>query len=659
MEAVVEQISVIMLTYNRKAYVMHMIEDILNQSYKNFEYIIIDNGSTDGTDKILNKYAESDSRIRVITLAQPQSIGRARNIGVEKAHGKFIAFVDDDDRVKIDFLEFLFLLIKDNNADISMCGATEGNGETIRPQCLFDDKRILTGEEALRLLLGRQYIRAGMPTKLYRKDILTKYPFEEKYKNEDIHTQYKYLMASKVVVIHGIDKYYFTRHASNVSGFTSNGASWDAQTMKDYLTAFHNRTEFIKKYAPDTYDLAQYSEWSFMISMVEKIDRFHLTDCTAIGSALLNILKIHKEQFIGMTFIKDFEVGWMEKYVMSKDVAKIMPSFDNDRSILGEILPVKTPFNVIIDVSEKCNFQCKYCFRSDVDKNKWGYAKDSRLMEWNTFIRAVEQVKEFEDEVKQISLSGHGEPLCNRKIPDMVRYIKQQGIKSRISIHTNAAMLDEEYAKDLADSNIDKIVISLQGLSDKKYKEICQANINFDVFYHTLSVLYKCKKDTQIYYKIMDAALKNGEENRFYEMFTPIGDRVYVEKIVPIWKDVAIQYTEKKNSKEILYNKYGDAFPRQECCPLIFHTIVVTPVGDVYPCTQLLTSYVLGNINKNTLLELWNSEERKNLLIRQCKKNNPEICKGCFILQNSIYTKEDMIDEYREKILDRLLTVNF
>ena len=269
-------ISIIMLTYNRKEFVRQMIEDILKQSYTNFEYIIVNNGSTDGTDEILHRYEKMDNRIKVITLYQSESIGKGRNIGVENASGELITFVDDDDRVKNDFLEILLLLMEEYNADISMCGASEGDGNTRNPQCLFDEKMILTGEEALRLLLGRKYIRAGMPTKLYKKKILLKYPFEEKYKNEDIHTQYKYLLTSKVVAIHGVDKYYFTRHANNISGFTNNAQNWDKQTLKDYLTAFHNRTQFIKENATNTYELALYSEWSFMISMVEKIDRFNL-----------------------------------------------------------------------------------------------------------------------------------------------------------------------------------------------------------------------------------------------------------------------------------------------------------------------------------------------------------------------------------------------
>jgi glycosyltransferase involved in cell wall biosynthesis len=308
-------ISVIMITYNREQYVRNMIEDILGQTYTNFEYIIIDNGSTDASGKIADEYARNDKRIKVIHLNEPKSIGCARNLGLKKSIGEYIAYVDDDDRVEPDFLEFLMSLIEEHNADISMCGATEGDGTTRNPQCLFDEKMVLTGEEALQLLLGRKYIRAGMPTKLYKREILEKYPFVENYKNEDIHTQYKYLLSGKIIVIHGMDKYYFFRHTGNISSFTSNAGGWNVRTMNDYLTAFHNRTEFVKQYAPDTYRLALYSEWAFMISMVEKIDRYGLEDCKRTGDKLIEILKRHKEEFIKMPEIKDFEKDWIERYV--------------------------------------------------------------------------------------------------------------------------------------------------------------------------------------------------------------------------------------------------------------------------------------------------------------------------------------------------------
>lgn len=332
---------------------------------------------------------------------------------------------------------------------------------------------------------------------------------------------------------------------------------------------------------------------------------------------------------------------------------KIQASYDKNRQCLGKIYPLSTPFTVILDTSEVCNFKCSYCFRATDVGEAWGdYAIKKNLMEWSVFEQAVEQMKKFSESVKQISLSNHGEPLCNRRLPDMVRYIKEQGIPSRISIHTNASLLDKEFALDLATCGIDKIVISLQGLSADKYEKVCGKTLDFDLFYKNLEYLYQNKKEnTVINIKIMDIAVEN-QKDEFYEKFARVADCVFVEQMVPIWKNVE----NREDKPEQMMNKYGTAFPYQECCPLLFNTLVVTPDGDVYPCTQVTSKECLGNIKEKSLVELWNSQERKELLRRQLLLQAPDSCNGCYIRQNSIFAEEDMIDSYRMEILGRLET---
>ncbi len=307
-------ISVIMLTYNREKFVFNMIEDVLKQSYKNFEFLIIDNGSVDGTPLLLNKYSDNDTRIRIITLPGG-SIGHARNVGVNSAKGDYIAFVDDDDRIETDYLEFLYNLAQSNEADIAICGTSEGDGCSRKPQCILNEKRVMSGEEAVRLLLERKYIRASTPGKLYGKKILKLWPFVEDYKHEDIHTQYKYMLSAQKVVIHGLDKYYFTRHEGNISRFTSAAEMWTKETMHEYLMAYHNRTEYIKENAPRIYQETLYSEWSYMISMIDKISLYHIEECRGIQKELIHIIASNKDVFCAMPWIKDFELEWIKSYI--------------------------------------------------------------------------------------------------------------------------------------------------------------------------------------------------------------------------------------------------------------------------------------------------------------------------------------------------------
>ncbi len=332
------------------------------------------------------------------------------------------------------------------------------------------------------------------------------------------------------------------------------------------------------------------------------------------------------------------------------DKSKIQPSFDTNRQTLGKIYPLAAPFNVILDASEACNFRCNYCFRSGNDKNGWGYARDGRLMDRATFLRAFEQVMEFSEPIRQISLSNHGEPLVNRDVPWMARYMREQGYVGRISIHTNASLLDEAYTEELAGSGFSRIVISLQGLTGEKYREVCGADIDFDRLLRSVSTLHQLRDAnvTEIDVKIADTSLAPSEEAEFYSLFAPIADRVFVEKIVPIWKNV------DAGGENVAGNKFGMKFPTQECCTLIFHTIVVTPNGDVYPCTQLLCPYRLGNIKDNDIKYYWDGEKRRDLLRSILTLSAPAMCEGCYIRQNSIYSEQDMIDDYREEILTRL-----
>lgn len=335
-----------------------------------------------------------------------------------------------------------------------------------------------------------------------------------------------------------------------------------------------------------------------------------------------------------------------------KKYENIMPSFDTNRRQLAEILPLATPFTVILDASERCNFKCNYCFRSESDKRAWGYAVENNMMNDQIFKMAVSQIECFPETVKQISLSHQGEPLMNRKIPWMVRYIKDRGIKSRVSIHTNGSLLTPQYVRELVDSEIDRVIISLQGMSSEKYKAVCGCGIDFEQFYSNLRYFYETKKNTQICIKIMDIALEEGEEENFYDMFAPIADRVFVEKVIHIWKEK--EYLDSDKNNDLAFNKYGMGFPPQKVCPLIFHTIVVLPNGDVYPCTQLLQEEKLGNIQDKPLVELWNCEKRKEMLRNQCRLAVPEICVDCGIRQNTIYSEKDMLDGFEEQILSRI-----
>lgn len=134
-------ISVIIPIYNCEKYLSDCIESIINQSYRNIEIILVNDGSLDNSQKLCEKYAKADLRIKLFNKSNggPSS---ARNVGLSHSTGEYIAFVDSDDVLDDRYLEVLYDLIKNNNADISSCGYDTRlpNGDVV--QCEQFDQEI-------------------------------------------------------------------------------------------------------------------------------------------------------------------------------------------------------------------------------------------------------------------------------------------------------------------------------------------------------------------------------------------------------------------------------------------------------------------------------------------------------------------------------------
>lgn len=298
-------ISVIMLTYNREHLVARAIESILNQTFRDFEFIIVDNGSTDSSGQICDKYALGDTRIRVIHHKRG-NIGMGRNAGLDVARGEYITFVDDDDYAEADFLEFLYNLSIDYEADIAICGAADR---------VYDEKLVMDTETALIELMWRRCYNVAFPTKLFKRDLFKglRFPAEGLY--DDIALMYKVLAKANTVVYHGLAKYTFFRHSLNNSAWTTDYSLLTPETLDEYLCAYRERTVWLSERFPNSAAVFRYFEWSFMISMVEKINYYKLTDCIEQLNDMLYKLRICREEFLNSGFILDNEREWIEKYL--------------------------------------------------------------------------------------------------------------------------------------------------------------------------------------------------------------------------------------------------------------------------------------------------------------------------------------------------------
>ena len=298
-------ISVLMLTYNREALVRRAVESVIGQTFTDFEYIIVDNGSTDFSGTIADEYARKDSRIRVIHKERG-NIGSGRNAGLNAAQGEYIAFIDDDDWCEPDFLAFLHHLAADNDADVSICGAADK---------IFDEKRIMTAEEALIELMWRKRYNMAFPTKLFRRELAENLRFPEHGAYDDIALMHRLLAASRRVAYHGLPKYTFYRHENNNSAWTTDHSLLTPETLDEYLHAYRARTEWLSIRFPNNAKTWRYFEWSFMLSMLEKITRLSLKDCFKHSEVIKNLLQENKDDFMDSGLLQVFEYDWIEKYL--------------------------------------------------------------------------------------------------------------------------------------------------------------------------------------------------------------------------------------------------------------------------------------------------------------------------------------------------------
>lgn len=166
-----ELISVIVPVYQVKEYLPECVESLMGQTYRNLEIILVDDGSTDGSGELCEEYAKRDGRVRVVHRNH-LGVSNARNIGLQMAKGEYVSFVDSDDIASASFIETLYELIKQYQADVSVCAYERRKEGGVKKKVDKAATYSISSEQMLREWHG---IRKGMETvlwnKLYRKEL--------------------------------------------------------------------------------------------------------------------------------------------------------------------------------------------------------------------------------------------------------------------------------------------------------------------------------------------------------------------------------------------------------------------------------------------------------------------------------------------------------
>lgn len=243
-------VSVIIPIYNVEKYLNRCIESVMNQTYKNLEIILVDDGSPDQCGNICDEWALKDSRIKVIHK-ENGGLSDARNAGMNIAVGEFIAFIDSDDVVHSLFIQYLLETMLEQNADIVECGVRKFSTEINFPLKDKGNTIFFTKIEALRELIFDGDIRQHVWNKLYRKKVIADVKFPVGKINEDEFWTYKVVgKAEKICKIENEFYGYFQREGSIM------GARYSIQRL-DALEAKAERLDYMSKFYPELEEAAR------------------------------------------------------------------------------------------------------------------------------------------------------------------------------------------------------------------------------------------------------------------------------------------------------------------------------------------------------------------------------------------------------------------
>jgi len=332
--------------------------------------------------------------------------------------------------------------------------------------------------------------------------------------------------------------------------------------------------------------------------------------------------------------------------------AKIKPRINlENRTRLEEVIPLSTPMILFVDPASTCNFKCKFCPTGDrqlmKDTGRW-----QGRMDFGLYKKIIDDLKEFDESLKVLRLYKEGEPFLNKRFADMVRYAKESGVVKYIDTTTNGYLLEPERIRPILDAGLDRINISVNGMSDEQFLEFAGVKVDFEKYVENIRSLYQIKGDCEICIKIAGDFLSEEEKGRFFDTFGNYTDRIFIENVAPCWPEFDV---EDRLGVVITKGIYDQPIGDVDTCPYVFYSISVNSDGSVSLCfLDWAHKLLVGDVRKQSLKEIWEGEALFQHQIEQLcgKRKENSVCGQCCQLSHCL---PDNIDPYVDTITERLL----
>ena len=277
-------ISVIVPVYNVEKYVSKCLDSILKQTLKDIEIIVVDDGSTDNSGSICDRYAEQDKRIRVFHK-ENGGLSSARNYGIDRAKGEYIGFIDSDDYIEDDMYEVLFDLILKFDADISMCAIYYVYPKTVINKSTDNEIFVVSNEEAIKIVLEAKINTVNAVNKLYRKELFNQVKYPIGKIAEDAFVIVKLLQQCNRVAITTEKKYYYIHRSDSIT--TSRFNPKDCDTIE----AHRQNYDIISKHFPKLEKIAKTRICWANFFVLDKLVKSNTTQYASIKNDVVSYLR--------------------------------------------------------------------------------------------------------------------------------------------------------------------------------------------------------------------------------------------------------------------------------------------------------------------------------------------------------------------------------
>lgn len=247
-----ELISIIVPIYNKEDYLRQCLDSIINQSYTNFEVLLVNDGSTDSSGIICQEYSERDSRFRYIEKKNG-GVSSARNLGLERSEGAYITFIDSDDWVEFNYLEVLYNALRENNTDVAISSYKsyylDGNFY-LRVYSSQEEEFLRIGKRNRDVFL-EEFPKLGklnhdfhcIASKLFKRELLESQKFDESINyGEDLYFFFNLYLKMQSIIYVKEATYIYRQHGTNITlNFTESLALQEIQIHEQILKSAENQ----------------------------------------------------------------------------------------------------------------------------------------------------------------------------------------------------------------------------------------------------------------------------------------------------------------------------------------------------------------------------------------------------------------------------------